>query len=175
MKLPCAMKANCQAPFSLGGLAILGMMIAVLEVSKAALSFLPGVEIVTLLVILFTRAVGRRAYLVVGAFVGIECFLYGLGLWTLMYLYIWPLLVTLALAFQNQTSPLFFSIFSGIFGLVFGMLCAIPYLFLGGLHTAVGWWIAGIPVDLVHGITNFLLCLLLFRPLSSALTRLCRP
>lgn len=34
------------------------------------------------------------------------------------------------------------------------------------------WWIAGIPYDLIHGVSNFILCIILFKPLNKVLTRI---
>lgn len=153
-------------------IAVIGMMTAALEAAKLAMSFLPNVELVTLLVILFTLFLGGRALLAVFAFVGVECLIWGLGLWTIMYLYIWPLLSVLVLLLRRHESALFWSIVSGLYGLLFGALCAIPYFFIGGVQTAAAWWIAGIPWDIVHGISNFVLCLVLFTPLRRVFLRI---
>lgn len=157
---------------SIRDIATIGMMTAALEAAKLALSFLPNVELVTLLVILFTLCLGGRALLAVFAFAGVECLVWGLGLWTVMYLYVWPLLAVLVLLFRRQQSALFWSILSGIYGLLFGALCSIPYFFIGGVQTAVAWWIAGIPWDIVHGVSNFVLCLVLFAPLRRVFLRM---
>lgn len=159
---------------SVRDIALIGMMTAALEAAKLAMSFLPNVELVTLLVILFTLCLGGKALAAVFAFVGVECLVWGIGLWTIMYLYIWPLLALLALLFRRQESVLFWSVLSGFFGLFFGALCAIPYFFIGGVQTAAAWWIAGIPWDILHGVSNFVLCLVLFAPLRKVFLRLGR-
>ena len=48
-------------------------------------------------------------------------------------------------------------------------MCAIPYLFVGGIRTAFAWWVAGIPFDIIHGISNFILMLILYKPLRKVL------
>lgn len=157
---------------SVRDIAFIGMMTAALEAAKLALSFVPNVELVTLLVILFTLCMGGRALLAVAAFVGIECLVWGPGLWTVMYLYIWPGLSILTLLCRRQRAVWFWSVISGMFGLMFGALCAVPYLFIGGIRTAVAWWIAGIPWDMIHGVSNFAICMVLFAPLRKVLERL---
>lgn len=152
-------------------IAMVGVMIASVEVAKISLSFLPNIELVTLLLILYTLFFGSKIIYVVFSFVLIEGCLYGFGIWWLMYLYIWPLLVLLTRLFRKQQSIWFWSVFSGIYGLFFGALCSIVYFFIGGVHTAFAWWISGIPSDLIHGISNFILCFVLFRPLKNALKR----
>ena len=37
-------------------------------------------------------------------------------------------------------------------------MCSIPYLFIGGIHTAFAWWVSGIPFDMIHGVSNFVRC-----------------
>ncbi|MDE7062129.1 MAG: hypothetical protein K2O73_02665 [Lachnospiraceae bacterium] len=157
---------------SVRDIAMIGMMTAALEAAKLSLSFLPNVELVTLMVILFTLCMGGRALFAVVAFVGVECLVWGPGPWTVMYLYIWPGLSILTLLCRRQRALWFWSVLSGMFGLLFGALCAIPYLFIGGIQTAVAWWIAGIPWDILHGISNFVICMVLFCPLRKVLERL---
>ena len=66
----------------------------------------------------------------------------------------------------------FWVLVSTLYGLTFGFFCSIPYLFVGGLRTAVSWWIAGIPYDLIHGTSNAVLALVLFYPLRSILRKI---
>ena len=91
-----------------------------------------------------------------------------------MYLYIWPLLVLLTLLLRRKKSVWVFAVLSALFGLFFGALCALPYLFIGGVSMAFTWWIAGIPYDMLHCVSNFIFCLVLFRPLQSVLERIGR-
>lgn len=153
-------------------IALLGVMIAILEVAKNVLAFLPNVELVSLLIILYALYLGKRVFWVVPAFVLIEGCIYGFGLWWIMYLYTWPLLAVLAMLFKKQDSVWFWSILSGMFGLFYGALSAIPYLFLGGFQTAFSWWIVGIPFDIIHCVSNFVLCLILFNPLRNVMRRM---
>ncbi len=153
-------------------IAVIGVMIATIEVAKLALSYVPNVELVTLLIILYTLIFGEKIYYAIAAFVLIEGCLYGFGIWWIMYVYIWPLLAFLTHLFRKNESVIFWSIFAAFYGLFFGALCSIPYYFIGGAKMAISWWIAGIPYDILHGISNFILCLVLFMPLKKALEKL---
>jgi len=75
---------------------------------------------------------------------------------------------------RRQKSQWPFVILSTLYGLSFGALCAIPYLFIGGWKMAFTWWVAGIPYDILHGISNGIVCAILFTPLSKALQRIKR-
>ena len=159
---------------------LIGMMVAVIEVCKAALGFLPNIELTSFWLILFTLYFGRRIMLVVPVFILIEGCIYGFGIWWVMYLYMWPLLVLLTWIFRKQESVWFFSVLSALFGLLFGFFCAIPYVVIGaadggiqhGLYAGFTWWVAGIPWDIVHGIGNFALMLVLYKPVRNVMQRI---
>ena len=53
--------------------AYIGIMIATLEAAKLSLSFIPNVELVTFLLILYTLAFGKKVLYAAFAFVGVEC------------------------------------------------------------------------------------------------------
>lgn len=153
-------------------LALIGVMIATIEAVKLALSLVPNVELVTILIVLYALVFGRRIYYAIAAFVLMEGCLYGFGIWWVMYLYIWPLLAFLARLFRRWEEPWLWAVFTGAYGLFFGALCTIPYLVIDGWHAALVWWAAGIPYDILHGISNAVLCLILFRPLYRVLKKL---
>ncbi len=153
-------------------LCLTAMMGVVLAASKEALAFLPNFELVSLCVILFTLVFRRWVAGALAVFLLLEGLLYGFGLWWLMYLYVWPLLALLAWLFRWMDTSWQWAALSGLFGLLFGSLCALVYLPMGGPKMALAWALAGLPFDAVHAGGNFLLALTLYRPLRRALDRL---
>lgn len=153
-------------------LAVMGMMLATLEAVKRALAFAANVELVTLLIILYTLYFGWRIFYVIAGFVLIEGCLYGFGIWWLMYVYVWPLLAFLTYLFRKKESVFFWSCFSGVYGFLFGALCTLPYFVIEGMQTVISWWMAGIFYDILHGVSNFILCMVLFRSLKQAMIKL---
>lgn len=157
-----------------------GIMVAVIEVCKIALNFLPNIELTTFWLIIFTLFFGKKTVFAVPVFILLEGCIYGFGIWWVMYLYTWPLLVFLTWIFRRQESVWFWSILSAVFGLLFGLFCAIPYIVTGtvgadistGLYTAFAWWVAGIPWDIVHGVSNFVLMLVLYHPVRAVIKHL---
>lgn len=159
---------------------LLALMTAIIEVSKLALSSLPNVELVSFWIIMFTLFFGRKVVYSILVFILIETFLYGIHVWVIMYLYVWPFLVLLTRLFRKQKSALIFAVISGTYGLLFGALCAIPYIFIGtfdgniqsGLIYAFNWWVAGIPFDITHGISNFALMMVLYHPIYAVMKQI---
>lgn len=153
-------------------LAILGLLTAILFLGQVFLAVLPNIEVVSLLIILYTLTCGKKVFPVIYAFVLLEGFFYGFGIWWFSYLYVWSILALTVSFFRKNTSVLFWSILSGFFGLAFGALCALPYLVAGGIGAAFAYWTAGLLFDVTHCIGNFVVCLTLFRPLHLLLERL---
>ncbi len=171
--MPSSWRVMNDLKISVKDVAYLGISLAVLEASKLALDLLPNIEVVTLLFIVYTIFYGRKTILVAIGFTVVECFLKGVNVWSFMYLYIWPMLILIVFyANKHKAGYVFYCILSGFFGLFFGLFCSIPYLFIGGRSMAVTWWIAGIPYDIIHCVSNFLLCLLLFKPLCAIMRKL---
>ena len=78
-------------------IALIGLLSATITGGKLALSFIPNVEIVTLLFILYANIFGiKRTLLVSFIFTTMEIFIYGMNTWLLAYYLVWPLLVVLA-------------------------------------------------------------------------------
>lgn len=150
---------------------IMGVLTAILFLGQVALSFLPNIEVVTLLIILYTLIYGRKVFLIIYTFVFLEGIIYGFGLWWINYLYIWSILAAIVLLFCRQRSIVFWSTVSGFFGLFFGTLCSVPYLVTGGPGAAFAYIIAGIPYDISHCIGNIIVCLVLFKPLYFILAK----
>lgn len=147
---------------------------AVLTASKYALDGLPNIELVSLLLILYTLEYPKLVVPAVYAYLLVYGLLNGFGLWWLSQLYIWPVLILLARLARKNDSALLWALLSGIFGLCFGALDALTYVVLNGPAAGAARWITGIPFDLAHGAGNFVVALLLFAPLRKCLQRVKR-
>lgn len=151
---------------------ILGLMGAILIVVQVALAIIPNIELVSLLIVVFTLAAGKKVFYAIYVFVLVEGLIYGFGIWWINYLYIWSILAVVVLILRKNESTLVWSVVSGLFGLFFGTLCAIPYFFMGGLGAAVSYWVSGIPFDLLHCGGNIIAALFLFRPANKIISAL---
>ena len=166
------MSAGKSARLSAREIAELSLICALMVAGKEGLRVIPNVHPVTLLLLLATAVYGVKALYPAFGFAILEIVLYGAGLWNLMYLYVWPIVVFAALPFRQSRSRALWAALAGLHGLCFGALCAIPYLFIGGWKMAFTWWLSGIPYDVIHCVSNAVLAFMLLPPLRRLLETL---
>ncbi len=151
--------------FSAKEVAVIGACAALMVISQVALSGIPNVELVSLFLILFTRAFKRDAFIALYLYVIAEGLIYGIGMWWFSYLYCWlPLYFTAR--FLKEDGALLWAIVSGLFGLLFGTICSIPSFIMFGFSGGVSWIVSGLSFDLTHAAGNFAVALMLYKPLS---------
>lgn len=144
---------------------ILSLLSALLLVSQVALSGLANVELVSLLIILYTLFFRQKALYIIYLFAFLEGLIYGFGIWWICYLYVWTILWGIVMLLKHEKSAFIFAFVSGFYGLAFGTLCSVPYFFISGIKEGFAWIVSGLMFDLAHGVGNFVIALLLFRPL----------
>lgn len=164
---------------------LIGMLSAVIFALQYILQGLPNIELVSLLILVYTCLLKKDALYIIAVFVLLEGFFYGFSIWFIGYLYVWFILYLIALLLMRDKNPLeqpslIWALASGGFGLSFGTLFALINFFLGltsgglqtGLNSAFAYWVNGITFDIVHGISNFIVALFLFKPVYRVLQRL---
>lgn len=63
------------------------------------------------------------------------------------------------------------TVVAAVFGLTFGAMSAVPMIFVGGMASAVSYFISGIPFDIVHCAGNAVTTFVLYRPLMKIMQR----
>ena len=155
---------------------------ALLFSSQVALAALPNIEIVSLLIIVWTRVFRTGALPGIAIYILLQGLFYGFGIWWVSYLYIWFILWAIVMLIPRRPMPktsrsyalhsFGWALLSGVYGFSFGALTAIPWLITGGPKTALAYWLSGIVFDVPHAIGNFVAALVLALPLIAVLTRL---
>ena len=151
---------------------------ALLFVSQIIAASLPNIELVSLFIIVWTRVYRYGALPGIGVFILLEGLCYGFGIWWVSYLYIWFILwgMVMLVPPMKKARPLAAALgwasLSGVYGLAFGSMTAIPWLFRGGPAAAIAYILSGIPFDITHGVANFVLAFLLAIPLIRLLSKL---
>lgn len=141
-------------------------------VSQVIMASLPNIEIVSLLIILVTRKYGFKAFLAVYVFVGLEILTYGLSMWVINYLYVWAILVLIILFVKKIDNAIFYALITALFGLLFGTFCSVPYFITGGIPMGISYIISGIGFDFLHCGGNFVLLLVLYKPLTRVMDKI---
>ena len=157
---------------TVGEICLFGVLGALTFAAKYAMSALPNIEPVSLMVMLFAVTFGVKALFPIYLYVVMEILFFGLGLWNINYLYIWAILGLAAYLLRRMEHPLGWAVLSGGFGLLFGALCAPVDVAIGGLGYAAAKWVSGIPFDLAHCAGNFVIAALLFDPMRKMLCKL---
>ena len=148
---------------------LFGILGAMTFAAKYVMSFLPNIEPSSLMVMLFAVVFGKKWVYPTYLYVAMEILFYGINLWSINYLYTWAILAIAAYCLRGMQSAFGWAMVSGVFGLLFGVLCGIVDVFIGGFSYAVTKWISGIPFDIAHCIGNFAIALVMFRPLRKLL------
>ena len=157
---------------SLKRIARIGMMTAIIYACKVAVESIPNVELVSFLTIMYAISFGIDAIFAVTVFNLLELVQWGPGTWWISYLYVWPLLAVITIVFKKKlgNEPLYWAILSGVFGLFFGSLFAVLYIPIDVKYAAT-YFISGRPYDVLHCISNFIIMLILFKPINKLLNR----
>jgi len=154
---------------------------ALLTVCKFAISFIPNVEVVTLIIM----AIGASFGLIYAlpstlVFCAMEVALYGVSSWVILYFVYWPLLAIVSSVFLRNKNIVFAFIISVIGSILFGVLsaCADTILCVSNLtndQLALYWiayYLRGLYFDLIHTISNAIIILVLFKPLVEVCKKL---
>lgn len=156
------------------------VMSGLLTALKFALSFIPNVEIVTLLILVYASAFGSRytipATLV---FCAVEVAIYGVGSWALLYFVFWPLLALSACLLLKSKKTIVAVSLAFVSSVVFGVLSAccdtlfnIGFVPAGRLGVYwVAYYLRGVVFDIVHTVSNTIVVALLYRPMLIVVQR----
>ena len=158
----------------------IAFMAAMLTAFKFALSFIPNVEVVTLMICVYGSAMGiAYALPATLVFCTLEMAIYGMGSWVLLYYVYWTLLaIVTSLLLKGRRTPL--AVVIGVVGSVlFGVLsaCCDTLFCVANLAPAhlgkywIAYYIRGLYFDIVHTISNAVILLVLYAPLVAVTKR----
>jgi len=145
-----------------------GMFGAIMYAQKAVLAALPNIHLTAVLIIALTVVYRVKALYPIYVYILLEGLFGGFTTWWIPYLYIWTILwgVTMLLP-QNlpdkKYGAIIYMIVCGLHGILFGTLFAPAQALLFGLDLKgmAAWIIAGLSFDVIHGISNFCLGILI--------------
>ncbi|GFN34386.1 hypothetical protein [Tepidimicrobium xylanilyticum] len=155
-------------------IALIGILSATITAGKLVLSFIPNIEIVTLLFIAYTIVFGYKKVLLISVvFTTTEIFIYGFATWLLVYYIIWPILIIITELLKRRVKSEYgYAIIGAIFGYTFGIFFSVVESFFYGAAYGWAYWVRGLLFDLIHGTSNFIIVLVLLKPILDILNRL---
>lgn len=163
---------------------LIGLLAATVTGGKLALSAIPNVEIVTLLIILYTVVFGLTVSLPVTiVFVSAEMLIYGINTWVISYYIYWCALALVAagvkLIFKEKLLP--YVITTAVMTAFFGVLTTfVDSLFMIGASSQGFFesfsiiYLRGAIYFVIHIVSNTIVVALLFLPLKTVLFKLKR-
>lgn len=156
---------------------VFGMLGALMYASKILMEVAPNIHLLGVLTIAYTVVYKKKALYPIYIYVLLNGLFSGFATWWVPYLYIWTVLwaVTLPLAekLPKKYRGIAFMLLNACHGFAFGVLYAPAQAILYGLswEGMLAWIVAGLPFDVVHGVSNFF-CGILIVPIVQVLQRL---
>ena len=153
---------------------VFGMLGAVMYASKIVLEFLPNIHLLGVFTITFTLVYRKKALYPIYTYVLLLGILNGFSTWWIPHLYLWTALWGAAMLLPRELpkklAPLLYMCLCAAHGFLYGVLYAPAQAILFGLDFkgTIAWIAAGLPFDMIHGVSNFF-CAALIPPLVRAL------
>ena len=153
---------------------IFAMLGAVMYASKLLMEVAPNIHLLGVFTIAFTVVYRKKALYPIYIYVILNGIFSGFAAWWVPYLYVWTVLWAVVMLLPEhlpkKLRPLIYMTICAAHGFLFGTLYAPAQAILFGMsfHGMVSWIIAGLPFDLIHGVSNFF-CGLLIVPVISSL------
>lgn len=154
--------------------AVFGMLGALMYASKALMEIAPNIHLLGVFIVAFTVVYRKKALYPIYIFVFLCGVFGGFAAWWIPYLYVWTVLWGIVMLLPEnlpeKIRPFIYMAVSAVHGFLFGTLYAPAQALLFGLSLKgmIGWIIAGLPWDCIHGISNFF-CGILVVPVISVL------
>ena len=142
--------------------------------SKWVLDVLPNIHLLGMFTIAFTVVYRKKALYPIYTYVLLLGMFSGFATWWIPHLYVWTVLWGAAMLLPRKmppkVAPVVYMLLCAAHGFLYGVLYAPTQAILFGLDLKgmVAWIAAGLPFDLIHGVSNFC-CGALVIPVSRAI------
>ena len=158
-------------------LVIFSMLGTLMYCSKVIMSVLPNIHLLGMLTMTYTVAYRAKALIPIYIYVILDGLFSGFNFWWLPYLYIWTILWAITMLLPKKMpfkiAGIVYPIICALHGFAFGTLYAPAQALMFGLNfeQTVAWIIAGIPFDVIHGVSNIFTGMLVI-PFSELIKKL---
>ena len=155
-------------------IAVFGMLGGLMYASKVLMQALPNIHLLGVFIVAMTVVYRKKALYPIYVYVLLEGLFSGFAAWWVPYIYVWTVLWGMVMLIPKQlpekSAPIVYMSLCSAHGFLFGTLYAPTQALLFGLtfKGMVAWIVAGLPFDIIHGISNFACGTLIF-PLITVL------
>ncbi len=155
---------------------VFSMLGALIWALKKVMEFAPNVHLVGVFIVAITVVYRKKAFYPLYVYVFLDGLFGGFSTWWLPYLYIWTILwgavMLLPKNINLKIQPIIYMIICALHGFLYGTLYAPAQALFFNLdfEGTIAWIVAGLPYDLIHGVSNFI-CGLLIVPIISILKK----
>lgn len=153
---------------------VFSMLGAIMYASKMIMEVAPNIHLLGAFIVAFTVVYRKKALYPIYVFVFLTGLFNGFNAWWLPYLYIWAVLWAAVMLLPKKLpklwQPIIYMLISAAHGFLYGTLYAPAQAVMFGLNLegTIAWIIAGLPWDMIHGVSNFF-CGILIVPIISVL------
>lgn len=153
---------------------VFSMLGALMYASKVIMEFAPNVHLLGAFIVAFTVVYRKKALYPIYVFIFLTGLFNGFSAWWLPYLYIWAVLwgavMLLPKKLPKAWQPVIYMSVSALHGFLYGTLYAPAQALMFGLNLegTIAWIVAGLPWDMLHGVSNFV-CGILIVPIITVL------
>lgn len=148
-------------------LATFSMLSAIMLISKLLLEAIPNFHLLAVFTIAVTVVYRVKALYVVYGYVMLQGLVAGFNPWWIPNLYLWTVLWAVTIILPKKMSKpvgaVVYTVVCGLHGLFYGTLYSPAQALLFGLDFKgmISWIVAGFPFDVIHGIHNLILSILI--------------
>lgn len=156
--------------------AVFGMLGAMMYASDLLMEALPNIHLIGVFIVATTVVFRAKALFPLYVYVLLNGIFSGFALWWIPYLYVWTVLwgavMLLPKNMPEKLKPIIYMVVSAAHGFLFGVIYAPSQALLFGLdfNGMLAWIAAGLPFDIIHGVSN-LVCGILIYPIILVLKR----
>lgn len=156
---------------------LFAMFAALMFCSKLLMEAFPNIHLLGMFTMVLTVVFRAKALIPIYVYVFLNGVYAGFNMWWYPYLYIWTVLWGITMLIPKKISPkvacIVYPAVCSLHGFAYGVLYAPAQAIMYGLdfEQMLAWIVAGIPFDVLHGVSNIFTGLLVY-PFSELIKKL---
>lgn len=156
---------------------LFAMLATLMFCSKIIMELLPNIHLLGMFTMVYTVVFRKKALIPIYLYVIINGIYAGFADWWLPYLYVWGVLWAMTMLIPKKipkvAACIVYPVVCAVHGFAFGIIYAPGQALLYGFNfeQTLAWISMGLPFDIIHGISNFFVGMIIF-PLTELMNKL---